>query len=96
LVNRQAFAGSKAAVDVLKAGHHGSKTSTTQPWLDYWHPTDTVISVGRNNLYGHPHPTVVERLEASGTHIVRTDRDGEVQYRVHPDRTMERRTKRLL
>lgn len=84
----------KAAVDVLKAGHHGSKTSTTQPWLDRWHPTDTVISVGRNNLYGHPHPTVVARLEASGTNVFRTDQDGEVQYRIHPDGTMERRTKR--
>lgn len=81
-------------VDVLKAGHHGSKTSTTRPWLDYWHPMDTVISVGRNNLYGHPHPTVVARLEASGTVIFRTDLNGEIQYRVHPDGSMERRTKR--
>jgi len=95
LANRPAAA-ALSAVDVLKAGHHGSKTSTTQSWLDYWRPADTVISVGRNNLYGHPHPTVVERLEASGTTIVRTDRSGEVQYRVHPDGTMERRTKRLL
>lgn len=93
LANRQS---ATAPVDVLKAGHHGSKTSTTQSWLDYWRPTDTVISVGRNNLYGHPHPTVVERLAASGTYILRTDRNGEVQYRVHPDGTMERRTKRLL
>ncbi|MFC5532078.1 DNA internalization-related competence protein ComEC/Rec2 [Cohnella yongneupensis] len=82
------------AIDVLKAGHHGSKTSTTQEWLDLWHPIDTVISVGRNNLYGHPHATVVERLEAAGTHVFRTDEDGEVQYRIYPDGSMERRTKR--
>lgn len=81
-------------VDVLKAGHHGSKTSTTDEWLAYWQPADTVISVGRNNTYGHPHPAVVERLEASGTRVLRTDSDGEVQYRIRPDGTMERRTKR--
>lgn len=86
--------GVQTAVDVLKAGHHGSKTSTTQTWLDYWHPTDTVISVGRNNLYGHPHPSVVARLKASDTAILRTDLNGEVQYRVHLNGSMERRTKR--
>lgn len=94
LANRPASTASQLSVDVLKAGHHGSKTSTTQSWLDYWRPTDTVISVGRNNLYGHPHPTVVERLQASGTTIVRTDLNGEVQYRIHPDGSMERQTKR--
>lgn len=88
------YAASGYPVDVLKAGHHGSKTSTTQLWLDAWRPRDTVISVGRNNVYRHPHPTVIERLEASGTNIFRTDLDGEVQYRVHPDGEMERRTKR--
>lgn len=81
-------------IDVLKAGHHGSKTSTTDEWLAYWRPAETVISVGRNNLYGHPHPTVIERLEASGTRVLRTDLDGEIQYRVRPDGTLERRTKR--
>ncbi len=94
IVANSPTAASQPTVDVLKAGHHGSKSSTTQAWLDYWRPTDTVISVGRNNLYGHPHPTVVERLEASGANIVRTDRNGEVQYRVHSDGRMERRTKR--
>jgi competence protein ComEC len=79
-------------IDVLKAGHHGSKTSTTQTWLDYWNPSETVISVGRNNSYGHPHPTVLERLKASDSRIFRTDRDGEVQYRILADGTMLRRT----
>ena len=84
----------RAHVDVLKAGHHGSKTSTTDAWLRFWGPAHTVISVGRNNPYGHPHPTVTERLAAFGTLILRTDRDGEIQYRVRSDGTMERRTKR--
>jgi competence protein ComEC len=78
-------------VDVLKAGHHGSKTSTSQRWLDYWLPLETVISVGRNNVYGHPYPAVLERLAAIGTRVFRTDQDGEIQYRVSPDGTMNRR-----
>lgn len=85
-------AGSRpVAIDVMKAGHHGSKTSTTQVWTDYWEPKETVISVGRNNSYGHPHPTVLERLRASNSRIYRTDRDGEVQYRILTDGTMLRR-----
>jgi competence protein ComEC len=82
---------SSVDIDVLKAGHHGSKTSTTQVWLDYWQPNETVISVGRNNTYGHPHPTVLERLTALDSPIFRTDRDGEVQYRILADGTMQRR-----
>jgi competence protein ComEC len=78
-------------VDVLKAGHHGSKNSTTQRWLDHWMPLETVISVGRNNLYGHPNPAVLERLTTMGTRIFRTDQNGEIQYRVSPDGTMRRR-----
>ncbi len=80
------------SIDVLKAGHHGSKTSTTPIWLSYWQPQETVISAGRNNSYGHPHPTVLERLSASGSRILRTDRDGEIQYRILADGTMKRRT----
>jgi competence protein ComEC len=78
-------------VDVLKAGHHGSKTSTSQSWLDHWSPLETIISVGRNNVYGHPYPAVMERLEAMGTRVFRTDQDGEIQYRVSMDGTMSRR-----
>ncbi|BBI34770.1 DNA internalization-related competence protein ComEC/Rec2 [Cohnella abietis] len=78
-------------VDVLKAGHHGSKTSTTNEWVDYWNPQDTIISVGLNNSYGHPYPAVMERLTASGTNIFRTDLNGEIQYLVRPNGAMERR-----
>jgi competence protein ComEC len=79
-------------IDVLKAGHHGSKTSTTQAWLNYWKPQETVISVGLNNVYRHPHPTVMQRLVDSGGIILRTDLDGEIQYRISPGGRMERRT----
>lgn len=82
------------AVDVMKAAHHGSKTSTSAEWLAWWHPADTVISVGRNNLYGHPHPSVVKRIAAEGSLLLRTDEDGEIQYRIAPNGDMQRRVKR--
>ncbi|MFC5703702.1 DNA internalization-related competence protein ComEC/Rec2 [Cohnella faecalis] len=81
-------------VDVLKAGHHGSKTSTVAEWLELWTPREAVISVGRNNLYGHPHLTVLNRLDEYGVAYFRTDRDGEIQYRISPSGKLERREKR--
>ena len=63
---------------VLKAGHHGSATSSTPELLSALNPAAVIFSVGRNNRFGHPHPTVVERFEAAGTAIFRTDQDGAV------------------
>ncbi|WDH81618.1 ComEC/Rec2 family competence protein [Paenibacillus urinalis] len=79
-------------VDVLKVAHHGSKTSTTEEWLAYWQPQLSVISAGVNNTYGHPHPTVTDRLDQYGSEIYRTDTMGEVQIRVR-DGVMEIRSK---
>ncbi|MEB3100731.1 ComEC/Rec2 family competence protein [Ferviditalea candida] len=76
---------SRTRVDVLKVAHHGSKTSTSEAWLDYWRPLTAVISVGRNNVYGHPNPQVLERLQAEASAVYRTDLDGEVQFRVAPN-----------
>ncbi|CAM4000897.1 ComEC/Rec2 family competence protein [Cohnella lubricantis] len=81
-------------IDVLKAGHHGSRTSTTDEWLDSWHPTEAVISVGRNNVYGHPAPIVLDRIAARSIPVYRTDLNGEVQYRVTPEGGLSRRVKR--
>lgn len=64
--------------DVLKVGHHGSKNSTTQESLDAVAPAIAVISAGEDNPYGHPSPELLERLEASGVRVLRTDRDGAV------------------
>ena len=82
--------------DVLKAGHHGSRSSNGPEWLTVWRPREAVISVGRHNLYGHPHPDTVQRLTAAGAAVFRTDRHGEIQYRVTPDGRLERRVKRPL
>ena len=65
-------------ITVLKAAHHGSRNSTPAELLDRLNPLLTVISCGRNNRYGHPHTELLERLEASGTDILRTDRVGAI------------------
>lgn len=69
-------------VDVLKAPHHGSKTSSSEDWLRYWKPSAAVISVGANNTYGHPGKEVLERYLAAGLDIFRTDDQGEIQIRI--------------
>ncbi|WP_248926784.1 DNA internalization-related competence protein ComEC/Rec2 [Paenibacillus hamazuiensis] len=74
--------GAFTAIDVLKVAHHGSKTSTTADWLDAWKPKHAVISVGQRNTYGHPHPTVLGRLEERKVGVLRTDVQGEVQMKV--------------
>ncbi|MCQ2362628.1 MAG: DNA internalization-related competence protein ComEC/Rec2 [Acidaminococcaceae bacterium] len=67
---------------VLKASHHGSKYSNSQQFLEMVHPKNTVISVGRDNGYGHPHREMLERLKATGTKIYRTDYSGMVKFRM--------------
>jgi competence protein ComEC len=62
----------------LKVAHHGSKTSTIEPFLSNSHPAFAAISSGRDNSFGHPSPEVVERLEAAGVRVYRTDRDGAI------------------
>jgi competence protein ComEC len=66
---------------VLKVAHHGSKTSSTEEFLSAVHPTFSVISAGRENSYGHPHPDVVARLSQHGSEVFRTDEDGMVTIR---------------
>jgi len=67
-------------VDILKAGHHGSKTSTSVELLDRVDPKLVVFSVGKGNSYGHPAKEVVERGEKRGVEIRRTDEEGEIKF----------------
>lgn len=67
---------------VLKAGHHGSATSTSAALLTVVRPSLVVVSAGRRNRYGHPAPEVIARLRSAGIQIARTDRDGTVTLRV--------------
>lgn len=81
------------SLDVLKVGHHGSKTSTSEAWLKTWKPETSVISAGVNNMYNHPHPDVVERLQRYGSRTFRTDLQGEIQMRVSRSGIIDIRTK---
>ena len=70
--------GDALAADFLKVPHHGSRTSSTATFLDSVRPRFAVISVGDNNPFGHPAADVVQRIEAGGARLYRTDRDGAV------------------
>jgi competence protein ComEC len=72
------LAGRVGDVDVLKVGHHGSRSATSDAWLDEARPEIAVISVGARNTYGHPAPEVVARLIAHGVQVHRTDREGTI------------------
>lgn len=71
--------GASLSAQFLKIGHHGSKTSTTDKFLDAVNPGVAFIEVGVKNHYGHPHPTVLERLDNRGIKYYRTDVDGAVE-----------------
>lgn len=70
------------SADLMKVGHHGSVTSTSNVWLGVVKPKIAVVSCGRNNRYGHPAPPTLERLSAAKVTIRRTDREGNISY--HP------------
>jgi competence protein ComEC len=64
--------------NVLKVGHHGSSTSTSDAFLQAVSPQYAVISVGKDNDYGHPHKETIEKLNAAGIKIYRTDLNGTI------------------
>jgi beta-lactamase superfamily II metal-dependent hydrolase len=65
-------------VDLLKVAHHGSKTATTQAFVDAVRPAVAIASAGTGNPYGHPAKATLDRLAAAGARVLRTDRDGSV------------------
>ena len=70
--------GGPLRVSVLKVAHHGSRFSSTSPFLDAVRPTIAVVSVGARNPFRHPTPQALGRLATAGAHVYRTDRDGAV------------------
>lgn len=66
--------------DLLKVGHHGSSSATSQAWLDWNSPRFSVVSCGRSNPFGHPSRQVTDRLRASGTEALTTSWDGTVVF----------------
>lgn len=67
-------------IDVLKVGHHGSKTSSSKYFINKTEPKYSIISVGKNNRYGHPNKEVLNNLEQSK--IYRTDQDGSIMFKI--------------
>ena len=67
-------------VDVLKVGHHGSKTSSSKSFINEINPKNSIISVGKNNRYGHPNKEVLNNLK--GSKIYRTDQDGSIMFNI--------------
>ena len=67
-------------IDVLKVGHHGSKTSSGKEFINEINPKYSIISVGKNNRYGHPNKEVLNNLEKSK--IYRTDMDGSIMFKI--------------
>lgn len=73
------IAGSLSGIDVLKVPHHGSKTGMSDYYLNKLRPSLAVISVGKNNRYGHPTSFSLDLLSKYAIKTLRTDRDGEVE-----------------
>ena len=67
-------------IDVLKVGHHGSKTSSSKEFTNEINPKYSIISVGKNNRYGHPNKEVLDNLNNSK--IYRTDQDGSIKFKI--------------
>jgi len=68
------------SVEILKVGHHGSNTSSHQEFLELVNPKKAIISVGKDNKFGHPGRRIIKRLERLGAEVLRTDLDGTIRF----------------
>ncbi|OEH86127.1 DNA internalization-related competence protein ComEC/Rec2 [Desulfuribacillus stibiiarsenatis] len=73
-------------IELLKAAHHGSQTSSSKAFLDTIQPKVSAISVGANNRFGHPNQSVIDRLEEVGSAIYRTDLHGAITFKLNKQR----------
>ena len=73
------FETAELKADVLKIGHHGASDASSKKFLESVNPDIAVISVGRDNKYGHPSLRIIRRLERMGIKIFRTDKDGDIR-----------------
>ena len=69
-------------VSVLKAPHHGSRTSSTGAWVDRLRPRIVLVSCGERNRFGHPDPAVIDRYRRAGACVLRTDQEGAVRVTI--------------
>ena len=69
--------------DILKVGHHGSKTSSSEEFIKYLNPKEAIISCGKNNKYHHPHKEVLNILKKNNVKIHRTDTEGTITYQYY-------------
>ena len=72
---------SSVSCDILRVGHHGSNTSSSEEWLKFVSPEEAVISVGKGNKFGHPNKEVISALNKYKIKIRRTDIEGTIVYR---------------
>ena len=78
---------------ILKVAHHGSKSSSIQPFLELVKPKVALIGVGENNHFGHPNEGVLQRLENLNTIIFRTDKNGEINLKIDKNGKIQAKTK---
>ncbi|MBK8013869.1 MAG: DNA internalization-related competence protein ComEC/Rec2 [Deltaproteobacteria bacterium] len=81
--------GGMLRADVLKAGHHGSRSSSSERFLDWVTPRHVVMTVGEGNRFGFPHKEALERVARHGAEVWRTDRDGAVTVIIGEDGALD-------
>ena len=84
----------KLKSSILKVAHHGSKTSTTEEFLNLVNPQIVLIGVGKDNKFNHPNTEIIERLQKNGSKIYRTDKNGEINIVI--DRKMRINIKKII
>lgn len=73
-------------IDVLKVAHHGSKSSTSDAFLERIKPKDAIVSSGKKNRYGHPTQETLDRLRLHNIRVLRTDEMGSIVYTCFPEK----------